>query len=132
MATRDELIESIKELQRRKDSGEDAAGLLQQLNAEVSFPQIADLLNADYGPEYIADRARLYRRLQPGELSDAELASLIVKIRTVAGSEAEVDNAMDLLEQALPHPQLQELIGDWSKQPEQVIELAKNYPAVRL
>lgn len=68
------------------------------------------------------------------QFSKEDLIELVRKIINVEGTEEEIDNMIDILEQSVPHPEVSDLIF-WNEielTPEQVVEQALSYKPIQL
>lgn len=108
--TRDDLVKLARQIQDAKDTRKDYSKLLAELQRNVPYPNVKDLLLiSDQSAEYIVDFSLNWKEEWP-KLSKEELIDLVDKIRKVEGTEAEIDVMVQIFEANCQHPAKTDLI----------------------
>jgi hypothetical protein len=128
--SREDLILLAQAIQNCMDLGLDYTDFLEQLQANVPMPNVAELFASDYSPTHIVDYALLWRAEWP-QLSRDKLVDLVRKIANAEGSEAEIQINVKIFEANCRHPAKSGLIfypeGDDEPTPEEIVDQALSY-----
>jgi hypothetical protein len=129
MLSREMLSGAVRKIVASIHDGAPDFAAIDALQALIAFPHLRGLVFGDVSVDYMVDRILLYRHVIPGQMPREELVELIARARDLKVPVAQSDSARDLLEQALPHPNLIRLLGNQTLSSDQFLEAAENRPA---
>ncbi|MCP1309797.1 e9imm peptide [Paenibacillus tyrfis] len=131
----EKIFELVQEIQSAQDSGEPYEEKLKQLKANVTYPDVEELLlHTDEGAEFVARRLFHHRPVLLGELSRDELVGLVEQVMQCSGEEWEMDIWLDMITSSVADPSISNYIfwSDEDLSAEEIVDKALAYKPIIL
>jgi Colicin immunity protein / pyocin immunity protein len=108
------IVRLLQEFERLHDARQDCGPVLAVLERETQFPDLGEFLRWELirlmkGVEHVAERLAVYQPVKP-QLDREELLKLVRRISANEGSEAEIDEAIEVFQANCKHPSGSDLI----------------------
>ncbi|KPV56315.1 e9imm peptide [Paenibacillus sp. A3] len=131
----EKIFELVQEIQNAQDSGEPYEEKLKLLKANVTYPDVEELLlHTDEGAEFVARRLFHHRPVLLGELSREELIGLVEQVMQCSGEEWEMDIWLDMITSSVADPSISDYIfwSDEDLSAEEIVDKALAYKPILL
>ncbi|WP_163859807.1 e9imm peptide [Paenibacillus elgii] len=131
----EKIFELVQEIQNAHDAGEPYEEKLKLLKANVTYPDVKELLlHTDQGAEFVARRLFHHRSVLPGDLSREELIELVEQVMQCSGEEWEMDIWLDMITSSVADPSISDYIfwSDEDLSAEEIVDKALAYKPILL
>ncbi|GMX60533.1 hypothetical protein Elgi_06390 [Paenibacillus elgii] len=131
----EKIFELVQEIQNAHDAGKPYEEKLKLLKANVTYPDVEELLlYTDEGAEFVARRLFHHRSVLPGDLSREELIELVEQVMQCSGEEWEMDIWLDMITSSVADPGISNYIfwSDEDLSAEEIVDKALAYKPILL
>ncbi|MFB6366304.1 e9imm peptide [Paenibacillus elgii] len=131
----EKIFEWVREIQDARDSGKPYEEKLKLLKANVTYPDVEELLrHTDQSAEFVAKRLFHHRSVLPGDLSREELIGLVEQVMRCSGEEWEMDIWLDMITSSVADPSISNYIfwSDEDLSAEEIVDKALAYKPILL
>ncbi|MBU7320486.1 e9imm peptide [Paenibacillus oleatilyticus] len=131
----EKIFELVQEIQDAHDAGKPYEEKLKLLKANVTYPDVEELLlHTDQGTEFVARRLFHHRSVLPGDLSREELIELVEQVMQCSGEEWELDIWLNMITSSVADPGISNYIfwSDEDLSAEEIVDKALAYKPILL
>ncbi|XOK60360.1 e9imm peptide [Paenibacillus elgii] len=131
----EKIFKLVQEIQDAHDAGKPYEEKLKLLKANVTYPDVEELLlHTDQGTEFVARRLFHHRSVLPGDLSREELIELVEQVMQCSGEEWELDIWLDMITSSVADPGISNYIfwSDEDLSAEEIVDKALAYKPILL